>query len=110
MALEDDIRDMARLPIFKEIEPEALRLLAFSAETRILRRGDILFRRGDLSDSGFFVLSGSFVIEDAPQLDGADSIILPYALIGEMALLTGTERPITVTARDVSGAPKPNVP
>ena len=58
MALDDDVRDLARLPLFQEIEPEALRLLAFSAETKILRLGDVLFRKGEPSDSGYFILSG----------------------------------------------------
>ncbi|MDB5543485.1 MAG: cyclic nucleotide-binding protein [Hyphomicrobiales bacterium] len=102
MALENDIRDMARLPIFQEIEQDALRLLAFSAETKILRKGDVLFRRGDASDSGYFVLSGSFQIESPHQRESAEFVIQPYSLIGEMALLTGTERPATVTAREPS--------
>lgn len=102
MALEDDIRDMARLPIFQEIEPEALRLLAFSAETKILRKGDVLFRRGDPSDSGFLVLSGSFQIESPTKREGAEFVISAHCLIGEMALLTATERPATVTAREPS--------
>jgi CRP-like cAMP-binding protein len=102
MALEDDIRDMARLPIFQEIEPEALRLLAFSAETKILRKGDVLFRRGEPSDAGFLVLSGSFQVDAPSKRDGAEFVIQAYSLIGEMALLTSTERPATVTAREPS--------
>jgi CRP-like cAMP-binding protein len=100
MALENDIRDMARLPIFQEIEQDALRLLAFSAETKILRKGDVLFHRGEESDSGFFVLSGSFQIEH--QRESAEFVIHAYSLIGEMALLIGTERPATVIAREPS--------
>ncbi|MDB5643474.1 MAG: cyclic nucleotide-binding protein [Hyphomicrobiales bacterium] len=102
MALEDDIRDMARLPLFQEMEPDALRLLAFSAETKILRKGDILFRKGDVSDSGYLVLSGSFQIDGPPRRDSAEFVISNYSLIGEMALLTATERPATVTAREPS--------
>jgi CRP-like cAMP-binding protein len=102
MALEDDIRDMARLPIFQEMEPDALRLLAFSAETKILRKGDILFRRSEVSDSGFLVLSGSFQIDAPSHRDSTALVITPYSLIGEMALLTATERPATVTAREPS--------
>ncbi len=99
MALEDDVRDMARLPLFQEIEPDALRLLAFSAETRILRMGDVLFRKGEPSQDGFFVLSGSFQIED-PAHPEMQKIISPFSLIGEMALFTNTERPATIIARE----------
>jgi CRP-like cAMP-binding protein len=102
MALEDDIRDMARLPIFQEIEADALRLLAFSAETKIFRKGDVLFRRGDMSDAGFLVLSGSFQIDSPSQREGGEFVIPSYSLIGEMALLTATERPATVIAREPS--------
>lgn len=101
MALDDDVRDLARLPLFQEIEPEALRLLAFSAETRILRMGDVLFRRGEPSSDGFFVLSGSFQLED-PTKPGSLKVIPPFSLIGEMALFTNTERPATVIAREPS--------
>lgn len=101
MALDDDVRDLARLPLFQEIEPEALRLLAFSAETKILRLGDVLFRKGEPSDAGYFVLSGSFQLED-PAREGSQKVIPAYTLIGEMALFTNTQRPATVIAREPS--------
>ena len=101
MALDDDVRDLARLPLFQEIEPEALRLLAFSAETRILRMGDVLFRKGEPSSDGYFVLSGSFQLED-PTKSGSPQVIPPFSLIGEMALFTNTERPATIIAREPS--------
>lgn len=100
MALDDDVREMAQLPLFREFEPDALRLLAFSAETRILRMGDVLFRRGDPSDSGFVVLSGSFLVDTGPS--GPEEVIHAHSLIGEMALLTSTERPATMVAREPS--------
>jgi CRP-like cAMP-binding protein len=100
MALDDDVREMAQLPIFQELEPEALRLIAFSAETRILRMGDVLFTKGETSDGGFVVLSGSFEVESGSSL-GAQ-IVQAHSLIGEMALLTATERPATMVAREPS--------
>lgn len=98
MALDDDVREMARQPFFQELEPEALRLLAFSAETKILRTGDVLFRRGDISDAGYVLLSGSFLLED--KVDTPEIVISAHSLIGEIALLTTTERPVTMTARE----------
>jgi CRP-like cAMP-binding protein len=100
MALDDDVREMAQLPIFQELEPEALRLIAFSAETRILRMGDVLFTKGETSDGGFVVLSGSFAVESRSGL-GAE-VVQARSLIGEMALLTATERPATMVAREPS--------
>ncbi len=102
MALEDDIGKLSRNATFAALEPDALRLIAFSAETRILRAGDILFRRDEPSNGGFVVLSGSIAL-DASDLGAATArIIRPPALIGDTALLTQTLRPATAIAREPS--------
>ncbi len=101
MGLEEVIGELARIPAFAEIEPEALRLIAFSAETRILRAGDVLFRRDELSNDGFVVLAGSIAM-DASGDGSAARIVRPPALIGDLALLTQTRRPATAIAREPS--------
>jgi CRP-like cAMP-binding protein len=102
MALQDDIARLARIPIFAVLEPEALRLLAFSAETRILRAGDVLFRRGDPSDSGYILRTGSIALD--PGGIGGPAAYIAHAddLIGETALITTIERPATAVAREPS--------
>lgn len=102
MALVDDVRDLARNPTLRDLEPEALRLIAFSAETRILRAGDILFRRGDASDGGYVVLSGSIALE----ADGPATIARAPMLLGDTALITETRRPATALAREPSSVLK----
>jgi CRP-like cAMP-binding protein len=99
MGLEGDIGKLARIPAFAVIEPEALRLIAFSAETRILRAGDVLFRRDEVSNDGFVVLAGSIAM-DASGVTAR--IIRPPGLIGDLALLTQTRRPATAIAREPS--------
>ncbi len=102
MGLEEDVGKLARNAIFAALGPDALRLLAFSADTRILRAGDILFRRDEPSNGGFVVLSGSIAL-DASDYGGATArIVRPPALIGELALLTQTLRPATAIAREPS--------
>jgi CRP-like cAMP-binding protein len=105
LALEDDALALARHPTLAALEPEALRLLAFSAETRILRAGDILFRRDDRSDGGFFILSGAIALDPS---DGgkAARILGPGTLLGDMALITETRRPATAIAREPSSTLK----
>jgi CRP-like cAMP-binding protein len=102
VALEDDIRRLSRISLFRALEADALRLIAFGAETRILRAGDILFRKGDRSDAGFILLSGSVALD--PKSDGGPSahIVAPESLIGEVALLVETERLATAIAREPS--------
>ena len=103
MALANDIRILANLPVFRELEPEALRLVAFSAETRILRTGEVLYRRGDRSDGGLLVLSGTIDLETLP---GRTVTIKPPTLLGESALLTQTIRSATATVREPSSVLK----
>ena len=97
MALQDDVRTLASLPAFRDLDPEAVRLIAFSAETRILRAGDVLFRRGEASDGGYVVLSGLVGLEAAP---GRETLVRSPALLGEMALVAETLRPVTAVARE----------
>ena len=103
MALHDDVRNLASNPTLRDLEPDALRLIAFSAETRILRAGDILFRRGEPSDGGFVVLSGAISLETG---DSLASIARPPALIGDSALIAETVRPCTALAREPSSVLK----
>lgn len=100
MALDDDIGNLRRIPLFEDFETEALRLLAFSAETKLLRAGDALFRRGEPSDGGFILTSGSIALEKRDDGRPADKIVRPFALLGETALITATTRPITAIARE----------
>lgn len=95
MALQNDLRDLARLPPFDELEPDALRLIALSAETRILRAGTVLFRKDEPADGGFVLLSGSVALDDGR---GPATIVQPLTLIGETALLTETIRPADARA------------
>jgi CRP-like cAMP-binding protein len=102
MSLNDDIRNLSRIPLFGELEPEALRLIAFAAETRILRAGDVLFNRGDESDGGYIVLTGAIALDPIGDGGPAVKIVGPTALIGEIALISQTERPVTAIAREPS--------
>ena len=99
MSLEDDIASLSKVAMLAGMERDALRLLAFAAETRRLRAGDTLFRRGDASDGGYVVVEGAIaLIEDDTKT--ADAIIGPGGLIGEVALITETRRPATAIARE----------
>ena len=102
MSLEQAVRQLSRIPLLAQLEPEALRLLAFSAETLTLASGDVLFRQGDASDGGYVVLAGTIIVE-TPEAMGTNRQLGADSLLGETALLVATERPVTAQA---SGAVK----
>jgi CRP-like cAMP-binding protein len=98
MALEDEINQLRSNPVFAMFDLEALRLIAFSSETRILRKDDILFREDDVSDGGYFILSGSMALSGS----GGEEILVAGALVGETALFTETQRPATAVVLETT--------
>jgi CRP-like cAMP-binding protein len=100
MALDDDIALLARQPLLSLMERDALRLLAFAAESRILRAGDVLFRVGEPSDGAVMVISGAVALDSREDGQPAQEIVGPGALIGEIALFTAVARPVTAIARE----------
>ncbi len=100
MALEDDIDLLARQPLLGLLPREALRLVAFAAETRILRAGDILFRKGDPAEGGYLVVSGALALDARGDGAAGQTVLGPGSLAGELALFTALERPATAIARE----------
>jgi CRP-like cAMP-binding protein len=102
MALDHDIGWLERHELLALLPREALRLLAFAAETRILRAGDILFRKGDAADGAYIVLSGRIALDTRDDGAPAPGILESGALIGEIALFAEVLRPATAVAREAS--------
>ena len=100
MALDDDMALLARQPLLRLMERDALRLLAFAAESRSLRAGDVLFRIGEPSDGAVLVVSGTVALTAADDGAPADEVAGPGALIGELSLFTSVPRQVTAIARE----------
>jgi CRP-like cAMP-binding protein len=102
MALENDIATLSAAPLFELLERDALRLVAFAAENRPLRAGDVLFRKGDRSDGGYVVSHGTIALD--PRDDGSPAALIagPGSLIGQAALFARIRRAATATAREPS--------
>ncbi|KQT52035.1 cyclic nucleotide-binding protein [Aureimonas sp. Leaf454] len=99
MSLESDIAVLKRVPLFAELDGDQLRLLAFGAEHRRLRQGETLFRLGARADAGFVVIDGEIALTSGQP--GRERTVGAYGagtVLGEMALLTETRRPVTATA------------
>jgi len=99
MSIDDDVALLERVPTFRLMGRESLRMLAIGSEQRHVARGDFLFRQGDDADSGFVVQHGSFRIDDGA---GAEMTVGPSALLGELALLVQMRRPSSAIALEHS--------
>ena len=101
MALDDVTAALRHAPLFGSLSRDALRLLAFSADTRRLRRNEILFRKNDRSDGGYVVTTGAIVV--GAEADGQEPVLAgPGSLIGQIALFVRMQRPATAIAREAS--------
>ena len=82
-----NVRDAANdNHVFDALMPFARRLTP--------KRGDVIIRKGDPSDSLYLVLEGSLFVEEAKAELGAGTVV------GEIGVLSGTrKRTATVTAR-----------
>ena len=101
MALEDDIDFLNRIPTLQLLGKDALRILAISVETIQLGRGDILFEEGQPADSGFVVVNGAVVLQQAGSSAASDDGAITArrgSLIGETAMIVDTVRPSTAIA------------
>jgi CRP-like cAMP-binding protein len=103
MTIEDDIFFLERLTIFGQLGFSALQILAIGSEARELAAGEVLFRAGDAADGGYIIQEGALRL-DLPGADPADQDIVvgPGTLLGELALVTETKRPVTATAIEPS--------
>jgi CRP-like cAMP-binding protein len=99
MSIEEDVDLLERVPTLRLLGMTALRMLAIGSEQRDFARGELLFAAGDDADAGFIVQRGSFRIADD---NGAETIVGPGALIGELALVVAMPRPSTATALEHS--------
>ncbi|MBX9776654.1 MAG: cyclic nucleotide-binding domain-containing protein [Xanthobacteraceae bacterium] len=102
MTIEDDIAFFERVPTLNMLGRAALRILAIGAESRYVHSGEVLFSAGEAADSAFIVQEGTFTLTVGQGEGGASVVVGRGTLLGELALLTETVRPVTATAKEPS--------
>jgi CRP-like cAMP-binding protein len=102
MTIEDDIAFLERVPALAILGRDALRILAIGSENRYIHEGVSLFGEGEDADGAYVVQEGSFELVSEKNRNIAPTTVGPGALIGEIALLAETNRPVTAIAREPS--------
>ena len=54
MSLNEEVDLLRKIPLFANIEPSKLKLLAFTSERLKFREGTELFHQGDMGDFGLY--------------------------------------------------------
>jgi CRP-like cAMP-binding protein len=102
MALADDIERLSHTRPFNLLPREAVQLIAFSAEKRVLAANENLFAEGEPADCGYFVLSGAIVLTARGHAGERARVANEGTLIGENAMIAQVHRPSSARARESS--------
>jgi CRP-like cAMP-binding protein len=99
MMLKDEAELLRRVPIFAQVAPAKLKLLAFASDRVKYAAGQTLFRQGDPGDAAYVVLSGDAdILIDTPTGEQKVAEVEPNAIVGEIAILCDVSRTATVKA------------
>jgi len=101
MSLKQEFELLRRVPLFAEIEPSRLKLLAFMSERVGYDPDKIVVRQGDAADAAYLIIDGhAEVIAETPTGPVVLATLGPNETIGEMGILCNMPRNATVRAKD----------
>ncbi len=108
MSLNEDIRLLSQVPLFKDMNDDQLRLVAFGAERRQVAGGQELFREKSPAESAFIIARGRFelLMTDRNGEAKVEATVGPGTLLSELALITMVERKFTAVAVEDAEAMK----
>ena len=101
MSLKQEFELLRRVPMFAEIEPAKLKLLAFMSERVGFDPGKPLMRQGDPADAAYLIIDGH--AEVVLETSGGPVIVATLGaneFVGDMGILGNVPRTATVRAKD----------
>lgn len=105
MTLETEVQSLRQVPMFRDIDPARLKLLAFTSERVQFASGQRVFSQGDPSDAAYVLLEGrASVLLKTPSGEIQVAELLSNALVGEMGILSDTPRSATIMAAEPTTA------
>ena len=97
--LKDEAELLRRVPLFAQVAPAKLKLLAFASDRVKYAAGQALFHQGDPGDAAYVVLAGEAdVLIDTPAGEQKVAAVEPNSIVGEIAILCDVARTATVRA------------
>jgi len=100
MSLDEEVKLLRRIPLFANIEPSKLKLLAFTSERLAYEAGQELFHQGDVGDAAYVIIEGeASVLVDSPAGAIEVATLSGNDIVGEISILCDVPRTATVRAR-----------
>lgn len=99
MSLESDAAALRKVPLFRGVDDQKLRLLAFMSERVVFEAGENIVVEGDFGDTAFIILSGAAdVVIATPSGEQPVARVAENDFVGEIAILIDVPRTATVRA------------
>nr|PZN82087.1 MAG: cyclic nucleotide-binding protein [Pseudomonadota bacterium] len=99
MTIEDEIRTLQQIPMFRDLDASKLKLLAFAGQRITCRKGDLLFDEGDPPDAVYVILDGEVdVLRSGPAGEVLLARLGRNELIGEIGVLCNKCRNARIVA------------
>ena len=98
-SLKEEVEVLRRVPLFAQLDPAKLKLLAFASERMTFLPGQDLCKQGDVGDAAYVIISGEADI--LVNQNGNEIVVAQVgenAVIGEIAVLCEVPRTATVRA------------
>ena len=100
MSLKEEVDLLRKIPLFANIDPPKLKLLAFTSERLIFDAGQVLFQQGDMGDAAYIVIDGEADV--IIETEGGPITVATAKrndIVGEIAILCDVPRTATVKAK-----------
>ncbi len=99
MTIEDEIRTLQQIPMFRDLDASKLKLMAFAGQRITCRKGDLLFEEGDPPDAVYIILDGEVeVVRPGPAGEVVLARLGRIELIGEIGVLCNKCRNARIVA------------
>jgi CRP/FNR family cyclic AMP-dependent transcriptional regulator len=99
-SLSDEVDLLRRIPLFAQIDPSKLKLLAFTSERVVFEADQVVFKQGDEGDAAYVIMEGE---ADVLVNASAGEIVLATVgrndFVGEIAILCDVPRTATIRAK-----------
>ncbi|MEE8279201.1 MAG: cyclic nucleotide-binding domain-containing protein [Alphaproteobacteria bacterium] len=100
MSLSEELEVLRNIPMFANVEPVRLKLLAFTSQRLTFEPGQNVFCRGDVGDAAYIIIDGEAeVLVDQEGTEVKVATVGKNELIGEIAILCDVPRTATVRAK-----------
>ena len=100
MSLSEELEVLRNIPMFANVEPVRLKLLAFTSQRLTFEPGQNVFCRGDVGDAAYIISDGEAeVLVDQEGTEVKVATVGKNELIGEIAILCDVPRTATVRAK-----------